>query len=148
MRSFTPRFTVLFFLILSSFFCHSCRQEPHPVNGNADFWIDNVAFNPKYRSLVSVFGAMTFTGGEGGVLVIRLNAQEGIDDFSAFDRSCPFELSPDCRVKWDVNDPCYAVCPCCKSKFNLINGTVESGPSKFPLYVYGCDYLGGNIHVY
>ncbi len=148
MQAHILRFTLLFFLLTKMVSLQSCKRSNHPVDGNANIWIDNVNYDPEYRSLTAVFGAMNFTGGVGGVLVLRVQASEGIDDFVAFDRACPYEASPDCKVKWDKNDPFYANCLCCKSKFNLINNSVESGPSEYPLYMYTCDYVGGNIHVY
>lgn len=148
MRSYIFRFLSLFLLVTSFTAFLSCKRTYNPIDGNADFWIDDVISDPQYSSLRAVFGAMNFTGGVGGVLVIRISGAENIDDYSAFDRACPYEANGIARVTWDKKDPLYAVCPTCKSKFNLISRTVESGPSEYPLYTYECEYLGGSIHVY
>ncbi len=148
MRSHISILSTLFLFVVCNTANTSCKRSYNPIDGNADFYITDINTDPEKTSLKSVFGGLYFTGGVGGILILRTSGSEGIDDFSAFDRACPYEANGIAQVVWDKKDPLFATCPTCKSKFNLISRTVESGPSEYPLYAYGCDYIGGDIHVY
>jgi hypothetical protein len=140
--------TVLFVLCFLSM--NSCKDSYNPVEGDADFWISDINTDSEYKPLTGIYSAVFVTGGVGGILVIRTKYEGTIDDFSAFDRACPYEYEKGrtIKVEWTKDDPVYATCPECKSKYNLIGRTVESGPSKYPLYTYECDYNGNDIHIY
>ena len=84
--------------------------------------------------------------GFGGVLLI-----EGMDPYSsvtavplAYDLACPVECKPDIRVKID-NDTYVAVCPQCKSTYDVtmgggapLSGEAFSGKYKYALKSYAC----------
>ncbi len=79
--------------------------------------------------------------GYGGVLVYRT-----VDDkFVAFDLSCPNEAEMDIRVELNGLD---AVCPKCKSEFDLIfgSGNPKNGVSQYPLRPYRV-YTSDNLNL-
>lgn len=154
MSTFYNSYSKLFFKSLVLILCflqsNSCKDSYNPVQGEADFWITDINTDPEYKALTGIYAAVNVKGGIGGVLVMRTKYEGSIDDFSAFDRACPYEYEDDrlIKVEWTKDDPLYATCPDCKSRYNLIGRSVESGPSKYPLYTYECDYNGNDIHVY
>jgi len=90
-------------------------------------------------------GSMYFTGGVNGVVVYRIGEIEG---FSAFDRACPYDWDdPDEPRVW-VENGITLKCEKCGSIFNILDGTVIKGPSKYPLKQYYTNYDGYQLRVH
>lgn len=73
-----------------------------------------------------------------GIILYRRSIGEP-DDFVAFDLTCTNEPLGSCKVAVD-STKFYLVCPCCKSKFQIIDGMVAAGPAKWPLKEYATQY--------
>lgn len=85
-----------------------------------------------YLELNTIGGWVYLTGGYSGILVYRLS----LDEFMAYERACPHDpYKKDCRI---VMDDSGITCsdPCCESQFNILDGTIISGPSTLPLKRY------------
>ncbi|MDR1524569.1 MAG: (2Fe-2S)-binding protein [Tannerella sp.] len=82
--------------------------------------------------------------GFGGVLVVHTM----LDEFKAFDRTCPFEVQPNITVEVD-REVLYAVCPKCGSKYDLGFGTggLNKGVSKHGLRPYNTTLSGNKLIV-
>ena len=140
------------FAIIISLFCmlFACKKDQNPVPRSGDnFWIYNIKQDPEYTKLLAPFNALIYTGGyrQHGIIVYRIKLEEAVDDFVAYDRTCPYEAS-DCVMEWTLKDNYYCTCKCCKSKFNLLGGYMENGPAKYPLRKFNCEYIDGNLHIY
>lgn len=96
---------------------------------------------PQYSPL-NAFNNAIIVGGYGynnnGVIIYRLNLEE----FYAFDATCPQHIEKSTAVTLDDNDPGYAICPHCQVTYELMNyGQASKG---YPLKRYRT-YLNGNI---
>jgi len=127
-----------------------CRKDQNPVpQVSVNFWINGIDSDPQYVALTAAFNAVTVTGGykSNGILIYRLKVSNDIDDFVAYDKTCPYEVST-CVMNWSAKDQFYCTCGCCKSKYDLVDGYLVNGPAKFPPRKYSCDYSNGNLHIY
>jgi len=128
----------------------SCKKDENPVPETSDdFWIYNIESDPQYAKLTAPYNGIVVTGGykSNGILVYRLKIDNEIDDFVAYDRTCPYEAST-CKMTWTSNDCFYCTCTCCKSKYNLVGEYMENGPSEYPMKRYTCEFIDGNLHIY
>jgi len=85
-----------------------------------------------------------FTGGVSGVVVYRL----GEGEFTAFDRACPFDWEDSLSWIWVEPDGITLKCQKCGSVFNILDGGVITGPSKFQLKQYFTKYDGWRLRVH
>jgi hypothetical protein len=90
-------------------------------------------------------GHMYFTGGVNGIVVYRISEMLG---FSAFDRACPYD--------WE-NKEAYLVvnesgiileCRQCGTLYNILDGSVIKGSSKYPLKQYYSKYDGMRLRIH
>lgn len=124
-------FAYLFFIALLVLLPASCgKDNRHPVpNVPVEFTI-NIE-STQYIELNAINSFAYFSGGYKGIIIYRWQ----VDVFLAFDRACPYHPYDEC-ARIVVTDPPMAQCPCCDSKFLLIDGSVYEGPSRFPLKQY------------
>ncbi len=130
--------------------CLTCSKDENPVpKTNANFWLYNINSDPEYTTLKAPYNALIVSGGykKNGIIIYRLKTENAIDDFVAYDITCPYETNT-CAMKWNIKDMFYCTCSCCGSKFNLNGGYMEKGPAKYPLRKFNCDYIDDNIHIY
>ena len=82
-----------------------------------------------------------FNGGYGGIVVVYTGYS-----YNAFDVTCPYEVSLDCRI--EASDV-LATCPCCGTKYNLMDGSVftETGPGTEPLKPYRVNTSGNYLYI-
>ena len=113
----------------------SCdKDQEHPVPFVAVDFMINVE-STQNLELNTIGGWAYYTGGYRGIIVYR----HSIDEFTAFDRACPYHPNePDALVR--VFDPPLAVDTLCGSTFELIYGSVVIGPSQHPLRQYRTFY--------
>lgn len=144
--------TLLVFLLMVS-----CRKDEGDVI--PDVLVDShIDLNdPQFASLSAIgnhalVDATTnnlgiYAAGYDGNGIIIYRAQ--LDEFFAYDRTCPWEYSIDqSSIRINV-DGIYAICPECGSNYALPSfGTPVSGPSTYPLKVYKTSFDGRFIHVY
>ncbi len=94
----------------------------------------------EHIDLQSISGrAIVKNVGYGGNGIIIYRASESI--FNAFDCTCTYEVSDTCGVVFDENNVAGAVCPCCGSKYELMNcGMPTSGKARYSLKSYRVSY--------
>jgi len=88
--------------------------------------------------------SMFFPGiGYGGVLVYC----ELPGTYYAFDATCTYEISQNCKIK---NEGALGTCSCCDSQFILIGGAYPAkGPAAAPLKVYNISQVNSfTLRVY
>ncbi len=77
-----------------------------------------------------------------GIIVYRLSGTE----FKAYGRTCTNIPSNSCAVNIDSTGV-YAVCPCCGSKFLLLDGYPTSGKAEMPLVEYNTTFSNDILYV-
>lgn len=126
------------FLLLSSK-CNNQNQNPVPFVP-VDVTIDIQL--PSYSNLQGVGGWTYLNGGSRGIIVYR----KGIDEFVAFDRhspvdvsgTCPFPLYPDSQNFLQLKDSCN------NAVFSLYDGSPVSN-SIYGLRQYATQFNGNNL---
>lgn len=141
-----------FFLILSVsvFILSSCTRDENDVIPDVyvDFTID--LQNPLFANLTALgssdtINALTNNWGENaagydgnGIIVYS-----GVDEYFAYDRTCPYDYTVNgLSIKVDI-DFTLAVCPVCGTTYSLSAfGVPASGAGKYPLknYMTSFDY--------
>ena len=121
----------LFFIaLISATVVISCKRDK-----DDELQVPRVATNltinlnlPQYSPLNNPGGWAYVTGGSRGIIVYRVSTEE----FSAFDRHCPYNVEEGCQVS--VVDATIAEDTlCCHSRFEIIYGTPVSGPAEHTL---------------
>ena len=81
--------------------------------------------------------------GFGGVLVVH----NMLDEYKAFDRTCPYEINAGITVEVD-NEVLYAVCPKCGTTYEIgIGAGIPNGQSKHGLRQYNVTLNGNRLIV-
>jgi len=138
------------YIIFPVVFLLACVRDENPVPiVRESFWIYNIESDPEYTQLLVQNNSLYVTGGylDNGIIIYRYKTEGTVDDFLAFDRTCPNEADT-CIMKIDKNDFFKAVCSCCGSEFNIIGNYMEKGPAKYPLRRFKCDFIDGDLHIY
>ena len=90
-------------------------------------------------------GAAGFNGN--GIIIYS-----GVDEFYAYDRTCPHDYSVNglsIKVNIDINSSLYAICPKCGTTYALsAGGTPSSGTGKYPLKNYRTRFEGRYVTVW
>jgi nitrite reductase/ring-hydroxylating ferredoxin subunit len=123
----------------------SCEGYKHPTlpKVHVDFLV--YPNDVSYLELNLIGGHIYVTGGINGIVIYRLSEW----DFTAFDRACPYDWD-------DVDEPRVAVendgitlkCEKCGSLFNILDGGVITGNSRFPLKQYYTKFDGMRLRVH
>jgi nitrite reductase/ring-hydroxylating ferredoxin subunit len=137
----------------------SCNKKNDVI---PDVYVDfNLNINdPEFINLNSTGGSVEITsrtnnGGyrsagydNNGIIVTA----GGFNEFYAYDRTCPHDYmlnGNSIKVTIDATGFAKAVCPECKTVYELINfGTPSSGPSRYPLKNYKTSFDNGYIRVW
>ena len=145
--------------VLLSVLTLSCKKNKNDVIPNVyvDFSIN--LNDPEFISLISVGETVTvdrFTNNFGyraagyannGIIIHR-----GIDEFFAYDRTCPHDYALNesaIRINIDKSSSMYAICPECKTKYGLpVNGTPIEGIGRYPLKNYKTSFDGRQLRVW
>jgi hypothetical protein len=97
----------------------------------------------EYLELNGVGGWVYLTGGYRGIIVYR----KSISEFMAYERACPYDWQlVDARIDVESSGV-TTVCPSCKSKFILLDGTPFEGVSPYPLTQYHTQYDGTLLYI-
>ncbi len=135
---------LIIFLILLTF--ASCKKKA--VESTIPHRSVNILVypnDPAYFDLSSPGGHVYINGGYRGILIYRYNQEE----FRVFDRACPYDPSEDCgRVHFESQGDVMVQDTCCLSTFQVIDGSVVSGPSTQPLKAYNHTFDGNELHIY
>lgn len=119
-----------------------CKEHENPVPiTNVNITIDLNDAN--YNDLVP--GSYKYiTGGINGIVLYRKNFTE----FSALERTCPYEARYGIRVTVNPDNELYLVCDSCESRFYIEDGSLIEGPSEYPLRTYKTNYDGRFLYIY
>jgi nitrite reductase/ring-hydroxylating ferredoxin subunit len=134
------------YILLGIVFClaASCGGYEHPTIPSVPVNFDIYPNEVSYLNLNYIGGHEYFKGGVSGVVVYRIGDWE----FSAFDRACPHDWEdPDSWI-WVEDDGITLKCQKCGSLFNILDGSVIIGPSKYPLKQYYTKYDGWRLRVH
>ncbi len=96
--------------------------------------------DPEFATLQTIGNYVFVTGGVSGIVIYR-NSQT---EFTAYDRCCTYKPSERCAVLPDTSNSLFLRCPCCNSKFSLIDGSVQSGPAERALTSYSASFDQNN----
>lgn len=146
MRIYFTEILVFSVLLLGA----GCKKEQNPVpRVEEDLWFYNIEADAQFAKLTGPYNGVIVTGGynNNGILIYRLKNENAEDDFVAYDRTCPYEVS-NCKLLWKNSDPFYCECSCCKSKYNLIGEYMENGPAEHPPRKFKTEFINGNLHIY
>ncbi len=123
----------------------SCKKE-NPPNEIPVVQV-SISLNPnstEYVELNVVNGWVTITGGYRGIIVFR----KSFTEFMAYERACPYDWDKTTtRLEVDSSG-ITTYCPSCSSKFILLDGSVYSGPSNYPMKQYQTTYDGSLLYIY
>ncbi len=142
MKFWLPKIIIisLFTLVLS--INPACdRQEYVPyVYVNLQLYPDM----PAHSALKTPGNYLYVSGGYQGIVVTCTFP----DEFVAFDRACPHHpRTKGAQLSVDSTN-LFLECPLCSSKFNLNDGMLVSGPSKYTPLQYTTDYQGTVLYIY
>ena len=90
-------------------------------------------------------GNYLYVDGQGykGIVV----ACTGPDEWVAYDRACPHHPKTKDAILSVDSTGLFLECPICSSKFNVYDGSIVSGPSKYTPLVYTTTYQGSVIYI-
>ena len=143
-----PRFHRTAFLVLLFafvFFLPQCKKESQ--QNEIPVVAVSIAIDPnstEYIRLNSVNGWEYLTGGYRGIIVFRASA----NGFMAYERACPYDWNQTSTRLTVDSSGITTVCPSCKSKFILIDGSPYSGPSSYPMKQYQTTFNGTTLYIY
>jgi nitrite reductase/ring-hydroxylating ferredoxin subunit len=130
------------FLFLLSAGCGKDDNHPQIPDVPVSFVID--PNSTEYLELNHISGWIYLTGGYSGILVYR----SGMTDFMAFERACPYDFQDNnARIDMEVSG-ITCMCPVCKSKYIITDGTPFEGPSHYPLKQYQNTFDGSLLYIY
>lgn len=132
---------VLFALGLLVSACETNYHETIPYK-KVDFTI--YPNDVMYSRLNTYGGYEYFTGGVSGIVVFRLDGWT----FMAYDRSCSFDWEQDGSWLYMDQSGIMLVDSLCGSLYNILDGSVISGPAIWPLRQYRTRYDGVQLRVY
>jgi nitrite reductase/ring-hydroxylating ferredoxin subunit len=76
----------------------------------------------------------------------------GVDEFYAYDRTCPHDYAVNnlsVKINIDPSNSTIAVCPKCGTKYGLtVGGTPASGVGRYPLKNYKTSFQGNSVTVW
>ena len=133
-----------FQFVLLACFIMSCDYNTNPIPPVCvDFTI--YPNEVTYLDLNYDGGHMYFVAGVNGVVVYRISEMLG---FSAFDRACPYDWE-DKEAYLVVNESGIILeCRKCGSLYNILDGSVIKGSSKYPLRQYYSKYDGMRLRIH
>jgi len=123
----------------------ACSKEKNP--NEIPVVAVNFYINPnstEYLELNAVGGWVYLTGGYRGIIVYR----KSFTEFMAYERACPYDWQEDDgRVEVETSG-LTALCPACKSKYILLDGSPYEGPTTYPLKQYQTQYDGNLLYIF
>ena len=158
MTSFS-KITFFLFALAFAIVLSSCKRSKNDVIPDVyvDFSIDLA--DPEFVNLAAIGGTVTVdertnnlgiraAGFSGNGIIIHA----GIEEFFAYDRTCPHEYTEDgsaVRINVDGTNTLYAICPECKTRYGLpVNGTPVEGVGRYPLKNYKTSFDGRWLRVW
>ena len=129
--------------LLMVLFFTTCDTDPSPFPyKKVDFTI--YSNDVMYYRLNTYGGYEYFTGGISGIVVFRLDEWT----FKAYDRSCSYDWEDIDSWIWMHPNGIMLIDSLCGSTYNVLDGTVISGPARWPLREYYTRYDGMQLRIY
>jgi len=153
----TSKIRFFFISALLLFFPQSCKNDKNDVIPDVyvDFTIDistDIIFRDlqSYSSYVYVnyltnnWGRYSAGYDSSGIIVYR-----SVDDFYAYDRTCPYDYVINAKTVRVNADFTEAICPSCGTVYSLAaGGQPISGPGRYPLKNYKTSFDGRYARVW
>jgi nitrite reductase/ring-hydroxylating ferredoxin subunit len=151
---------IRFFLIISALtlILSSCNKKNDVIPDTyVNFTLD--LNDPEFVSLIGFGASVTVdsrtnnwgsgaAGYDGNGIIIC----SGIEEFYAYDRTCPHDYvvnSLSIKVNIDPTNSMIAICPKCGTKYGLtVGGTPASGVGRYPLKNYKTSFQGNYVMVW
>jgi hypothetical protein len=147
-------FLIITFTVVSLTSCKKSKYDVIP-DVYVDFTID--LNDPEFFVLTSGMNAMIITSAtnnwgsrsagfhNNGIIVYR----SPLDEFYAYDCTCPYDYVVDTLSVKVIIDGLNAVCPRCSTVYALYGmGTPTSGPGRYPLKNYKTSFDGLSVYVW
>jgi hypothetical protein len=132
---------ILLIFIASVFACKKNTDQIEPAN--VEFYI--YLTEPSFQTLNTVGNFVYVTGGVKGIIVYH----KSIDEFVAFERSCPYDPNVSTAIISVDSSGLGLVDYNCGSKYNILDGSIVNGPTAYPLRQYYCEYDGVSaLHIH
>lgn len=149
------RFFFIFSIML--FLPQSCKNEMNDVvpdvyvdfecNIYTDitFWdLQNYSSFVYVNYLTNNWGRYSAGYDSSGIIVYR-----SVDDFYAYDRTCPYDYEINHKTERINADFTQAICPACSTVYSLAaGGQPVSGPGRYPLKNYRASFDGRVVRVW
>lgn len=122
---------------------YACKKDEN--RGGVPYVEVNYAIrltDPEFIRLTTVGNWEYLTGGSRGLLIYRVSSEE----FVAFDRHCPYDPVEVCsQLDVDATNVRVNDYDCCGSVYSIVNGSVLSGPSVWPMKQYNTSFDGTTL---
>ena len=106
----------------------SCKKSTDQIDpATVDFYI--YLTQPDFQSLNTVGNYVYVTGGVKGIVVYH----KSIDEFSAYERSCPYDPNVSEAIIEVDSSGIGLVDYHCGSRYNILDGSIVNGPTSYPL---------------
>ena len=130
---FRIKITILVLITLQ--IINSCEKPKEHIIPDVSVNIYLNLNDAEYSSLLAPGGTMVVEGGLNGIVIYRITESK----FGTYERTCPYNPDDNCEV--DINGA-IAKCPCCSSRFSLLDGSLIEGPAEWPLKEYSNSFDG------
>lgn len=138
------KFLPLIFLLLTVASCKKTKEQP--AGGYVDVYLN--AGDPSFFPLLVTGGWMYYPANNNSGLKGLIIYRNSNEQFSAFDRACPYHTNESCALIQVEADNVSAVDSCCGSRFLIIDGQIINGPATSPLIGYRTTFNGTVLHIF
>ncbi len=138
------KFLQLIFLLLIFSSCKKSKEQP--AGGYVDVYL--YASDPSFFPLQVTGGWMYYPANNNSGLKGLIIYRNSNEQFSAYDRACPYHTRESCAILQVEADNVSAVDSCCGSRFLIIDGQIINGPSTSPLIGYRTTFNGTVLHIF
>jgi hypothetical protein len=135
----------LFCIISFNLLLTSCEEkDPYPIPNVPVNLLLNLDL-PSYQNLNAPGGWVYINGGSRGIIVYR-----NFNEFIALDRHSTYDSDNSCAiVSVDINNSFVLNDSCSTSQYNMLDGTVVTGPAKWGLKSYNTSWDGAyTVQIY
>jgi len=132
---------IFLLLVISIVGCKKNTDQIPPAT--VDFYV--YLNQPQFQTLNTVGNYVYVTGGVKGIIVYH----KSIDEFAAYERTCPYDPDVSGALVQVDSSGLGLVDYHCGSRYNILDGSIVSGPTAYPLRQYYCEYDGvSSLHVH
>ena len=133
--------TGIFIGMIAMMFALSCKDRMAQV---PDVPVDIVVNinQPSFFDLTVPTGWVYLTGGSRGIILYRVNQEE----FIAMERHSPYQPENACSAV--VNEDGVVISdPCSASTWLILDGSIVTGPTSFPLITYNVSFNDPYVYI-